>query len=310
MTMPFPNRIRIGTRASALARWQAEWVAARLIALGVEIDLVPITTQGDVKQGPLGQIGGEGLFTKELQRALLEQQIDLAVHSLKDLPTASVEGLSLAAVPERESTSDVLVSAKASRIEDLPPAARMGTGSLRRKAQLLHIRPDLIVEDIRGNVDTRLRKLDDGQYDAIILAEAGLKRLGLAARALHVIPHASMLPAVGQGALGIETRTDDTLTRTLLEPLNHLETHQAVIAERTLLFALRAGCLAPVGACARVLQSRLLLDAVVLSPDGALRLTASARAEDGDGARALGQRVAEQLLAQGAGELISASRGG
>src|SRR5262245_25936691 len=158
-------KLRLGTRASALARWQAEWVAARLRELGVEVELVPITTQGDVKTGPLGQIGGQGLFTKELQRALLENQIDLAVHSLKDLPTTPVEGLLIAAVPERESTADVLVSPTADRIENLPQAARIGTGSLRRKAQLLHLRPDLIVQDIRGNVETRLRKLDEGGYD-------------------------------------------------------------------------------------------------------------------------------------------------
>src|SRR5262245_54778381 len=252
MSSPSPARLRLGTRGSALARWQAEWVAARLSARGVAVELVPITTKGDVKTGPLGQIGGEGLFTKELQRALLERQIDLAVHSLKDLPTTPVEGLSLAAVPERESTSDVLVSAKAWRIEDLPPSAHVGTGSLRREAQLLHLRPDLIVEDIRGNIETRLRKLTDGQFDAIVLAEAGLKRLGLADRDVHIIPRSVMLPAVGQGALGIETREDDDQTQSFLQPLDHTETHQAVDAERALLAALRAGCLAPVGAWARV----------------------------------------------------------
>src|SRR5262245_26636280 len=175
-------KLRLGTRASALARWQAEWVAARLTELGVGVELVPIVTQGDVKTGPLGQIGGQGLFTKELQRALLDNRIDLAVHSLKDLPTEPVDGLTIAAVPERESTSDVLISLVAKNIESLPQAARVGTGSLRRKAQLLHLRPDLVIDDIRGNVETRLRKLDEAQFDAIILAEAGLKRLGFADR--------------------------------------------------------------------------------------------------------------------------------
>jgi hydroxymethylbilane synthase len=291
-----------------LARWQAEWVAARLMELGVVVELVPITTKGDVKSGPLSQVGGEGLFTKELQRALLDGQIDLAVHSLKDLPTTPVDGLSLAAVPERESTADVLVSAKALRIEDLPPAARVGTGSLRRKAQLLHLRPDLVVEDIRGNVETRLRKLDEGQYDAIVLAEAGLKRLGLADRITSVIPRACMLPAVGQGALGIETRAGDAPTRGLLQPLDHFGTHQAVLAERALLFELRAGCLAPVGAWARLEGDRLALDAVVLSPDGARRLVASGAA-DVAAAITLGQQVAAQLLGQGAADLIAAARG-
>src|SRR5688572_2970991 len=166
--MPSP-RLRLGTRASPLARWQADWVAGELRKRGVEVELVLISTQGDVKTGPLGQIGGQGLFTKEIQRALLDGQIDLAVHSLKDLPTAPVVGLALAAVPPRESTADVLVSGKVDRLEALPQAARVGTGSLRRKAQLLHLRPDLQVEEIRGNVDTRLRKLDEGQYDAIVL---------------------------------------------------------------------------------------------------------------------------------------------
>src|SRR5688500_5860049 len=164
------SRLRLGTRSSPLARWQAEWVAARLAEQGIAVELVPITTQGDVKTGPLGQIGGQGVFTKEIQRALLEGQIDLAVHSLKDLPTAEVEGLSLAAVPPRESTADVLVSAKARSLDDLPHGARVGTGSLRRKAQLLYVRPDLVIFEIRGNVETRLAKLDAGEYDAIVLA--------------------------------------------------------------------------------------------------------------------------------------------
>jgi len=304
--MPAP--LRLGTRASALARWQAEWVAARLSERGVAVELVPITTQGDVKAGPLGQIGGQGLFTKELQRALLDGQIDLAVHSLKDLPTEPVPGLAIAAVPERESTADVLVSHRAERIESLAERARVGTGSLRRKAQLLHLRPDLVVEDIRGNVETRLRKLDEGQYDAIILAEAGLKRLGFADRISCVLPHSVMYPAVGQGALGIETRSDDQEARSLLAPLDHAQSHQRVLAERALLLSLRAGCLAPVGAFTQMKSVRLRLDAVVLSPDGNQRLTAS-NALMGDEAVEIGQLVAQQLLDQGAADLIAAARG-
>lgn len=298
--------LRLGTRASALARWQAEWVAAQLQKRGTAVELVPITTQGDVKTGPLGQIGGQGLFTKELQRALLDDQIDLAVHSLKDLPTEPVDGLALAAVPERESTADVLISSRADRIESLAPGAKVGTGSLRRKAQLLHVRPDLIVEDIRGNVETRLRKLDEGQYDAIVLAEAGLKRLGFTSRITQIIPSAQMLPAIGQGALGIETRAEDHRTRSALAPLDDLESHQAVLAERTLLFTLRAGCLAPVGAHGRVERGRLVLDAVVLSPDGRQRLVASGAA-DLPAAVPLGEQVAADLLAQGAAQLIAAA---
>ena len=301
-------KLRLGTRASALARWQAEWVAAQLTELGVGVELVPITTQGDVKSGPLGQIGGQGLFTKELQRALLDEQIDLAVHSLKDLPTAPVEGLLIAAVPPRESTADVLISPQARRIGELPDEARVGTGSLRRKAQLLHLRPDLVIEDIRGNVETRLRKLEEGEYDAIILAEAGLKRLGLADRIRHVIPPTVMLSAVGQGALGIETRTDDARTRKLVALLDHEPTHLAVVAERMLLFTLRAGCLAPVGGLAQVAGERLTLSAVVLSPDGRQRVTAAAAMTTND-ATYLGQAVAEELLAQGAAKLISGAKG-
>jgi len=304
--MPSPC-LRLGTRASALGRWQAEWVAARLSARGIAVDLVPITTQGDIKNEPLGQIGGQGLFTKELQRALLDAQIDLAVHSCKDLPTAPIEGLVIAAVPKRESTADVLVSSKADRVESLPSAARVGTGSLRRKAQLLHVRPDLIVEDIRGNVETRLRKLDEGKFDAIVLAQAGLNRLGLGGRIAYVIPQAMMLPAVGQGALGIEARANDKTTRALLAPLDDFETHQSVLAERTLLFSLRAGCLAPVGALGRMEGGRLVLDAVVLSPDGKRRLEASG-ATDVAAAVALGQEIADELLARGAADLIAAAR--
>jgi hydroxymethylbilane synthase len=305
--MPQPeNKLRLGTRSSALARWQAEWVAAELQKRGVAVELVPIVTQGDVKTGPLGQIGGQGLFTKELQGALLDQRIDLAVHSCKDLPTESVAGLTISAVPERESTNDVLVSAVAKSVESLPKSARVGTGSLRRKAQLLHLRPDFVIEDIRGNVETRLRKLDEGQFDAIILAAAGLKRLGFADRIAAVIPWQTMLPAVGQGALAIETRAGDEQIRGVLAPLDHSPSHQAVLAERTLLSHLRAGCLAPVGAWGRYENGRLLLHAVVLSSDGSRRLASSDSTTD-DPVQ-LGRRVAEQLLVQGAAQLISDAR--
>lgn len=302
------KKLRLGTRGSPLARWQAEWVATELKKLYVEVELVPIVTQGDVKAGPLGEIGGQGLFTKELQRALLDGRIDLAVHSLKDLPTEPVDELVIAAVPERESTADVLVSSVANSIESLPKSARVGTGSLRRKAQLLHVRPDLVVEDIRGNVETRLHKLEEGQFAAIVLAEAGLKRLGFASRIAAVIPWQTMLPAIGQGALAIETREDDRQVRGVLAPLDHATSHQAVLAERTLLSQLRAGCLAPVGAWARYENGRLMLDAVVLSAGGQRRLVASdSTTED---PVALGRRVAEYLLAQGAGQLISDARNG
>ena len=299
--------LRLGTRASALARWQAEWVAGQLAERGVETELILISTQGDQKPGPIGSLGGQGVFTKEIQRALLDEQIDSAVHSLKDLPTDVVEGLCLAAVPVREVNGDVLISRDSQAWSLLPPAARIGTGSLRRQAQLLHARRDIEVSDIRGNVETRLRKLADGQYDAIVLAEAGLRRLGLQDHITQLLPFSLMLPAVGQGALGIETRQDDAATRQALEPLDDPATRAAVVAERAMLAALRGGCLAPVGAWARSERGRLRLDAVVLSRDGRLRIDASETAVD-EVPEALGRRVAEQLLGDGAADLIHQSR--
>jgi hydroxymethylbilane synthase len=291
-----------------LARWQAEWIAVQLGQLAVEVELVRISTQGDVHRfAPVGTIGAQGVFTKEIQRALLEGQIDLAVHSLKDLPTQPIDGLTLAAVPERDSVADVVVSGQAESVQQLRQHARVGTGSLRRRAQLLHVRPDLIIQPVRGNVDTRLRKLDEGQYDAIVLAEAGLKRLGLAQRITQVIPTSLVLPAVGQGALGVETRRDDRATLEILSSLDHPPTRSAVVAERSMLAALRGGCLAPVGAWARTQDDHLRLDGVVLSGDGSQRVAATASGPHEDAAR-VGKQVAETLLELGAADLISASR--
>ncbi len=301
------RRLRLGTRASALARWQADWVAGELTKLGVTIEMIHVSTQGDVSARPLGAIGGQGVFTKELQRALLDDAIDLAVHSLKDLPTERVPGLRLAAVPERESTRDALICRAVDSFEALPPGARIGTGSIRRRAQLLHARPDLEILEIRGNVDTRLRKLDEEQYDAIVLAEAGLRRLGLARRITQILSPELMLSAVGQGALGIEAREGDAPALEILARLDDAPTHAAVLAERTLLSALRAGCLAPVGAWARVADGRLQLDAVVLSHDGRHRISVS-RAGRGEEAESLGAQAAADLLGQGAEQLIVASR--
>jgi hydroxymethylbilane synthase len=298
-----PRPLRLGTRSSPLARWQAEWVAMQLEHLGTPVELVPITTKGDVTAGPLGSFGGQGVFPKELQRSLLEGQIDLAVHSLKDLPTMPVEQLVLAAVPHREAPGDALVSNRANQLADLPERARIGTGSPRRAAQLLHLRPDLRIRDIRGNVDTRLRKLDEGQYDALVLAEAGLRRLGRAMRIAEILPRDRVLPAVGQGALGLETRRDDDATRSALAPLNHPDTWAAVQAERALLAHLRAGCLAPVGAWARVSGEKLVLDAVVLTPDGRSRLHTQYAGPMTEASQ-VGIEAAEQLIAQGAAELI------
>jgi len=325
MTPTVPRRLRLGTRASKLARWQADWVATQLRAGGHNVEILEITTSGDVEQSnPVADIGSPGVFTKEIQRAVLSGVADLAVHSLKDLPTDPVDGLALAAVPPRENPADAIVvrsqEAGARRQAEvsasswllapdswLPLAARVGTGSLRRQAQLRHVRPDLVIENIRGNVDTRLGKLDDGQFDAVILAAAGLHRLGLAARISQVLPFDVMLPAVGQGALGIECRTDDNATRAAIQTIDHPDTHAAVLAERSLLAHLRGGCLAPIGALAQFQNGILRLVAVVLSPDGAIRLTASEAAPPEDAAQ-LGAHVAQTLLAQGAAELIAAAR--
>jgi len=314
-----------------LARWQAEWVAAQLREQGVQVDLVPITTRGDHHPGTIRDSGEQGVFTKEIQRALLDDRIDLAVHSLKDLPTDVTPGLVLAAVPERAAAGDVLVcpvkgvgshfptgaeafpsrerndSRPRLRLLRLPPLARVGTGSLRRRAQLLHARCDLDMKDIRGNVETRLGKLQQGDFDALILAEAGLRRLGLAEYIAQVLPLDLMLPAVGQGALGLETRADDKTTGQIVATLDDPPTHAAVLAERAMLAALRGGCLAPIAALGCVAGEQLTLTGRVISHDGAHLLEARRTAASPE-AEILGLQVAEALLAQGAGDLIRAAR--
>ncbi|MFT5524697.1 MAG: hydroxymethylbilane synthase, partial [Pirellulaceae bacterium] len=284
--------IRLGTRGSALAKWQADWVTDQLQRLGYTVEVILITTQGDAQQtGPIGAIGSQGVFTKEIQRALLNGEVDLAVHSLKDLPTEKIPGLILAAVPQRETTADALVSPGGVSLAELPSGAKIGTGSMRRRAQILYNRDDLEVLDIRGNVDTRLRKLDEGEFDAIVLAHAGLKRLGLADRPLNLFDPAIMLPAIGQGALGLETRSDDEKTISAVQKLKHPESYTAVIAERSLLAALRGGCLAPIAAWAKADGKDVAMEAVVLSPDGKQRL-ATAGTASMDEADALGKRLA------------------
>ena len=306
--------LRLGTRGSQLARWQAGWVAERLRALGQPVEIIEVRTRGDVQQsGPISAIvegsgaGGQGAFTKELQRALLENQIDLAVHSLKDLPTTPVEGLGVAAAPERAPVGDVLVSPLSTTVDGLPQGSRVGTGSFRRRAQLLNRRPDLLISDLRGNLDTRLRKLDEGDYDAILLAEAGLTRLGWTDRLAGRIPPRELLPAPGQGALGIECRSDDDATITALRPLDDFVTHAAVAAERAALARLEGGCLAALGAWGRWEGSGLLLSVVVLSEDGVKRLDAEASSTSVKvlaDAIVLGEAVADDLLERGAGALL------
>jgi len=300
--------VRIGTRASQLAMWQAKWVAAQLQRGGAEVEIVEVTTAGDRQQtGPIAAVGAQGVFTKEVQAAVLSGAADIAVHSLKDLPTEQVAGLVIGAIPEREEVADALVSKVAKTLAELPAGARVGTGSTRRHAQLKHLRPDIEVLGIRGNVDTRLRKLDDGEYDAILLAAAGLRRLGWADRITELLAPPRMLPAVGQGALGIECRADDQQTIKLLAPLDDSETRAATTAERAMLALLHGGCSAPVGAWGRIEGNQLVLDGLVANLDGTQVLTASARGPIAD-ARRIGQQVAEQLLTQGAAELIAVAR--
>ncbi|HEV3023248.1 MAG TPA: hydroxymethylbilane synthase [Pirellulales bacterium] len=303
------SRLRLGTRASPLARWQAGWVAGRLAEMGLETALVPIATNGDERTaGPIGAIGGQGVFTKELQRALLDGEIDLAVHSLKDLPTDVVDGLALGAVPARGPLGDVLISVDDVPFEQLSRGARVGTGSLRRRTQLWHVRPDLRMEDVRGNVETRVGKLRAGLFDALVLAEAGLERLGLSGQITQKLPMSLMLPAVGQGALGLEARADDHETLAILAPLDDVDTHSAVAAERAMLAALRGGCLAPVGGWGRIADGQLHLSGVVLSADGSRRIFAELAGSPAEPV-ALGQSVAAELFTQGARELIEGARG-
>jgi hydroxymethylbilane synthase len=298
--------LRIGTRGSRLALWQANYVADQLrpLAASRAVELVEIQTAGDqVRDVPLAQLGGEGAFTKEIQRALLAGTVDVAVHSLKDLPTVPVEGLVLAAVPPRGPTGDVFVSLRHKRFDALPAGAVVATSSLRRRAQALHRRPDLRVTDIRGNVETRLRKLAEEGLDAIILALAGLERLGLGSAVTEVLDPAWMLPAVGQGALGLECRADDPQTRQLLHHLDDPPTSQAVRAERMLLRTVEGGCQVPLGAAGRVVGDVLTLRAAVLPPDGQKRV-AGERSGPAADPEAVGRRLAEELLAQGAAEFL------
>ena len=312
MSEPPSPIVRIATRASQLALWQAHHVTGLIAAAapGTTVELVTVTTSGDSNQtDSLRSFGGLGVFTREVQRAVLEGRADLAVHSLKDLPTSSAEGLVLAAVPERAPTADALILPAGhtgpDTLDALPRGATVATGSLRRQAQLLHIRPDLKLVEVRGNIDTRLRKLDEGEFSALILAAAGLRRLGLGNRIRQELVPPRMLAAVGQGALGIECRENDPSTRSLLARLTDAAAWAEVRAERSLLATLRAGCHAPVGAHCRVEGEHVTLAAVVLSPDGRERIDASGAART-EAAVELGASVAELLIARGADRLLAA----
>jgi hydroxymethylbilane synthase len=305
------SRLVIGSRGSRLALWQAEWTRARLVALypHLEARIEIIRTTGDViRDAPLSTIGGKGVFTKEIEEALIDGRIDLAVHSLKDLPTMLPPELMIGAVTEREDARDALVLRADLKIGDpsiknLPAGAAVGTSSQRRRAQLKHARPDLRVESLRGNVDTRLRKLDEGMYDAVILAAAGLHRLSLAHRISAALAPAEMLPAVGQGALGIETRAGDEAILELIAPLNHQQTRVATSAERAFLRALGGGCAVPIAAHAVAQDERLRLDGLVASPSGdqIIRDAIEGKACD---AEQIGASLAARLLERGASKLL------
>ena len=300
--------LKIATRQSPLALWQAEHIRARLEAMHADltVELVTFVTQGDkILDTPLAKIGGKGLFVKELEAALMDGRADLAVHSMKDVPMALPEGLSLAVICEREDPLDAFVSNHYASFADLPQGAKVGTSSLRRKCQILKARPDLEIIDLRGNVGTRLSKLDDGQYDAIILASAGLKRLGLAERIRHTIQPAVSLPAVGQGALGLECRSQDQAVLDLILPLMHAETNMCVRAERAFNAYLEGGCQVPIAGYATLQNGQLQIEGRVGSVDGQTILKAVHYGAP-EQAEMLGEELAKALLAQGAGELLKA----
>ncbi|MBT0727530.1 hydroxymethylbilane synthase [Rosenbergiella australiborealis] len=298
--------IRIATRKSPLALWQAEYVQQQLIAHhpGLRVELVTMVTKGDILlDSPLSKVGGKGLFVKELESAMLEGRADLAVHSMKDVPVAFPEGLGLAAICPRENPLDAFVSNHYDNIDALPKGAVVGTSSLRRQCQLSALRPDLVIRSLRGNVGTRLAKLDAGEYDAIILASAGLIRLGLSARIRLSLPAELSLPAVGQGAVGIECRNDDTELHQLLAPLNHPPTELCVQAERAMNTRLEGGCQVPIASYAILNEDKLWLRGLVGTPEGD-QIIAGERHGNAEDAEALGTSLAEELLARGAGEIL------
>ncbi|MGP3229540.1 hydroxymethylbilane synthase [Serratia bockelmannii] len=298
--------IRIATRQSPLALWQAHYVQQRLMAShpGLQVELVPMVTRGDViLDTPLAKVGGKGLFVKELELALLEGRADIAVHSMKDVPVDFPAGLGLTTICEREDPRDAFVSNRFASLDQLPQGSVVGTSSLRRQCQLRERRPDLIVRDLRGNVGTRLAKLDNGDYDAIILAVAGLKRLGLEQRIRSPLSAEECLPAVGQGAVGIECRLDDSVTRALLAPLNHAATETRVRAERAMNTRLEGGCQVPIGSYAELDGDSLWLRALVGAPDGSQMVRGERRGPVAEAER-MGVELAEELLARGAREIL------
>ncbi len=308
-----PEKIRIGTRSSALALWQSTFIKDQL---GIQypdetIEIIHIKTKGDkILDSPLSKIGDKGLFTKELEVALIDNRIDLAVHSLKDLTTTLPDGLTLGAVTVREDIRDVFIthlSKNYNGLEELPDGATIATGSLRRKCQLLAFRPDLNIQDIRGNINTRLQKLDESKWDGMLLASAGLLRMGWHDRMTQVIDPKIVLPAVGQGALGVEIRQNDDRMTGLLTPLNDYKTRQSTTAERALLRHLEGGCQIPIGAWGRIFDDTLYLDAMAGSLDGANVVRGRISGKPGDAAD-LGINLAEELLSKGADKILRTIR--
>lgn len=300
------KHLRIGTRGSLLAKWQAESVRKQLFAAtGAEAEIIIIKTAGDkMQQAPLTQIGGKGIFIKELEEALLDESIDLAVHSVKDIPTETPSRLSFPAVCRRDDIRDCLISATGSTLDNLRHAARVGTSSLRRQAQLLHLRPDLDIRELRGNVDTRLRKVEGGEYDAIVLAKAGLDRLGWSNRISETFAPEVFMPAVGQGAIAVETRLGDNQAAELVEKLDDAETRSAIIAERAMLKALQGGCQVPIGAWARIERGEMVLEACVTSVDGLQHVKQKLTGTPEQGAE-LGEKMARLLIDSGAQSILA-----
>lgn len=311
MTMS-ENRLIIGTRGSMLALWQAEWIKSQLerIHPDLNVDLKKIKTTGDkILDVPLAKVGGKGLFVKEIEDAMLNKEVDIAVHSMKDVPTEFPEGLHLAVICKREDPRDAFIGKKKNgqweigKFEDLPHGAVVGTSSLRRSCQLLNIRPDLQIEQLRGNVDTRIRKLDEGKFDAIILAAAGVKRLGKADRITQMMEPAVSLPAIGQGAVGIECRIDDTYVHEIINPLNHRETEICVRAERSFLRKLEGGCQVPIAANARLSNGTIVMEGLVGDVEGTMIIKDHIEGPV-DNFMQLGTSLAEYLLSRGAKEIL------
>lgn len=297
--------LRIGTRGSMLAKWQAEYVRKMIFQkTGVDAEIVVIKTLGDkMQQASFSQIGGKGVFIKELEEALLDDQIDIAVHSVKDIPTDVPSRLCFPAVCRREDARDCLVSPKGGTLSTLRNGARVGTSSLRRQAQLRHIRPDLDLRELRGNIDTRLRKAESGEYEAIVVAKAGLDRLGLSGRITEILSPEICMPAVGQGAIAVQARLRDEELGDALGVLDDAETRAAIMAERALMGALQGGCQVPLGAWARIERGELVMDAVVCSVDGQ-QIVKQHGSGPVDQAREVGQRLAEMLVNAGAGSIL------